>query len=212
MFTSGYNFIIPTFQDVGAGTATYDLQNIKLVDAAGDMTEYIVGYDDAACLSGDTYYWLTEDGYGMPDGWYDDSDNLIEGVTVPLGTGFYLNCPTDGVKVQYAGQVHSGALTTVLPQVGYNMIGNATPVTIDLQNIKLIDAAGDMSEYIVGYDDAACLSGDTYYWLTDDGYGLPDGWYDDSDNLIEGVILEPGQGLYLNCPTDGVSVQLPSAL
>ena len=30
--STGYNFIIPTFVDVGAATATYDLNNIKIVD------------------------------------------------------------------------------------------------------------------------------------------------------------------------------------
>ena len=58
--SSGYNFIIPTFVDVGANEATYDLNNIKIVGGDGSgMTEIIYGYDKDACLSGVDFYWNT---------------------------------------------------------------------------------------------------------------------------------------------------------
>ena len=54
MNASGYSFIIPTFKDVAAKTATYDLQNIKLIGGYGDGgTEMIYMYDEFASLTGD---------------------------------------------------------------------------------------------------------------------------------------------------------------
>lgn len=214
----GYNFLIPTFVDVQAATATYDLQNIKIVDGEGDgYSEAMIGYNADAILNDEDYYWCTVDGAGVDkDGWYTaGGDELIENVTLPLGTGLYLNCPTDGAYPQFAGKVYQPELTSQVPQVGYNVIGNATPVDIDLQDIKLVGAEGDgYSEAFIGYNADAILNDEDYYWCTVDGAGVEkDGWYTaGGDELIEGVTLKPGQGLYLNCPTENVSYVLPSPM
>ena len=215
MNASGYSFIIPTFKDVGAGTATYDLQNIKLINGYGDGgTEAIYVYDSTANLTGDYYYWGTvEDSAGdmdyAVDGWYNGSygSELVENVTLPIGTGLYLNISmfSTGVKVQFAGEVYQDVVVQPLAP-GYNMIGNSTPIAINLQDIKLDGGYGDGgTEAIYVYDSTANLTGDYYYWGTiEDSAGdmdyAVDGWYNGSygTDLVEGVVLQPGQGLYLN--------------
>ena len=103
--STGYNFIIPTFVDVGAATATYDLNNIKIVDGDGSgMTEMIIGYDSAACLSGVDYYWNTAaDTLAGPDEdcWVTEmmGDTKATCVTLQPGEGVYLLLGTDGAKL-----------------------------------------------------------------------------------------------------------------
>ena len=98
------------------------------------------------------------------------------------------------------------------------MVGNATPVALDLQQIKLIDAAGDgMTDDIVGYDSDACLTEEDYYWQTVDAAWVDiqqDGWYNGmmSDELVTGYTLQPGQGFFLYLGTEGVKVQFPAPL
>ena len=237
-YETGYNFIIPTFQDVGAQTATYNLQNIKLVDATGDLSmECLVGYSEYATLSGTDYFWGVVGGCWWADlekdGWYivgeDEEENptatYVENVTLPLGTGLYLNCATEGASVQYAGQVFDGPVTYELPWVGYSIIGNPSPVTIDLQQISLVDATGDLSmECLVGYTEYATLSGTDYFWGIEGGVWWADiekdGWYivgeDEEENptatYAEDVKLLPGQGLYLNCATEGAKVKINAGI
>lgn len=222
--SSGYNFIIPTFVDVGANEAVYDLNNIKIVDGYGDgMTEMIIGYDDAACLSGVDYYWNSSVDTIMgpaEDCWVTEmmGETKATDVTVSLGTGLYLMLGTDGAKVQYAGQVYGSAVTVQNLVAGYNMVGNSTPVEIDLNDLKIVDGYGDgMTEMIIGYDAAACLSGVDYYWNTEvDTIMGPaeDCWVTEmmGDTKVEGVKLQPGEGVYLMLGTGGAKLTIPSAL
>ena len=103
--SSGYNFIIPTFVDVASGEATYDLNNIKIVGGYGDgTTEMIIGYDDAACLSGIDYYWNTEADTIMgpaEDCWVTEmmGDTKVTDVKLQPGEGVYLMLGTAGAKL-----------------------------------------------------------------------------------------------------------------
>ena len=206
----GYNFAIPTFLDVGAESV--NLQNIKLNGGVGDMSESIVVYDKDAIFAGDQYYWVSAE-MGAPngDGWYDVNFALVDKQYV-IGTGLYLNCATPGATLMFAGQVYAGKQVNELPFVGYNMIGNSTPVACNIQDIKLVDAMGDMSESIVVYDKDAIFAGEQYYWITE-AMGAPngDGWYDVNFAPID-VTVQPGEGLYLNCPNAGVKWTLPAVL
>lgn len=208
--------MIPTFKDITTGTASYDLQSIKLIGAAGDgSSESIVVYDADALVTGEEYFYQTVDGYGAPkDGWYDDGDNEVTGVKLPLGTGLYMYLTDGSVEIQFAGEVTQSAIETEFENVGYNMIGNGTPVPIDLQDIKLVGAVGDgSSESIVVYDADALVTGEEYFYQTEDGYGAAvDGWYDPDDQLVSGYTLEPGQGVYVYITNEGVKFRLPSCM
>ncbi len=224
--STGYNFICPTFVDVNSGEATWNLQDIKLVGAYGDgMTDSIIGYDSYACVTEDDYYWATVEGSifspVMQDGWYKGAlgTELVTDVTKPVGHGLYLNLGSEGATVQYAGKVYEDGYTSPALQTGYNMLGNATPVPLDLQQIKLVDAYGDgMTDSIIGYDSYACITEDDYYWATVEGSIFSpvkqDGWYKGAlgTELVTGVTLQPGQGFYFNIGTEGAKYQLPAVI
>ena len=222
--SSGYNFIIPTFVDVGANEATYDLNNIKIVGGDGSgMTEMIIGYDEDACLSGVDFYWNTAADTLMgpaEDCWVTEmmGDTKATDVKLPAGSGLYLMLGTDGAKVQYAGQVSDSAIVIKDLVAGYNMVGNATPVEIDLNDMKIVDGDGSgMTEMIIGYDADACLSGVDYYWnsATDTLMGpAEDCWVTEmmGDTKAENVKLQPGEGVYLMLGTEGAKLTIPSAL
>ena len=222
--SSGYNFIIPTFVDVGANEAVYDLNNIKIVGGDGSgMTEMIIGYDDEACLSGVDYYWNSAADTIMgpaEDCWVTEvmGETKAENVKLPAGTGLYLMLGTEGATVQYAGQVSASAVVVQNLVPGYNMVGNASPVEIDLNDMKIIDGDGSgMTEMIIGYDDEACLSGIDYYWNSEaDTIMGPaeDCWVTEvmGETKAEGIKLQPGEGVYLMLGTEGAKLSIPSAL
>ena len=222
LLKEGYNFIIPTFVNVADKTAEYDIQQVKLINCAGDGSEMIVGYDKDACLNDKYYFYYTEAGSSGEytiEGWYDADDDSapVKNLTMPLGTGLYLACYDTGVAVQYSGEVPTFHQTNDLYCAGYNMIGNSTPVTIDLQDIKLVGCSGDGSEMIVGYDKDACLSDKYYFYYTEAGssgeYTI-EGWYDADDDSapVKGFRLAPGEGVYLCCYDDTVKFTLPDPM
>ena len=98
----GYNFLIPTFTDVGAKEATYDLQNIKIVDGYGDgYTESIEVWDETGSMTDDSYWWCTMSDCGVEDGWYTmGGEEKIEGVDLNPGEGIFINLQT-GDAVQF---------------------------------------------------------------------------------------------------------------
>jgi hypothetical protein len=145
-------------------------------------------------------------------------DTKAENVKLPAGTGLYLSLGTAGATIQYAGQVSDSAIIVQNLVPGYNMIGNATPAIIDLNDIKIIDGYGDgTTEIIVGYDADACLSGVDYFWNTEaDTIMGPaeDCWVTEmmGDTKAENVKLQPGEGIYLSLGTAGAKLSIPSAL
>ena len=223
-YSTGYNFIIPTFTDVSAASATYNLENVKVVNGDGSgMTEAIIGYNENAVLTGDEYYWNTaEDTFAGPaeDCWVNGmmGEEKVTNVNLPLGTGLYLYLGTEGASVRYAGQVCQDTVTTDLA-LGYNMVGNATPLTLDLNEIKLsaeADGSG-MTEAIIGYNENAVLTGDEYYWNTADAtFAGPaeDCWVNGmmGDEKVTGVTVKPGQGFFLYIGTEGAKMVLPAAI
>ena len=103
--TYGYSFIAPTFVDVGAQTASYDLQNIKLTGAnVGDgASDYIEIWDDAGAMTDEAYFYVTKDQGYEKDGWVTEmmGDEYVEDVTYLPGQAFFLYIGSgEDVKVQ----------------------------------------------------------------------------------------------------------------
>ena len=218
----GYNFIAPTFKDVAAQTATYDLQNIKLLgDNVGDgLSDYIEIWDDAGAMTDTQYFYVTEaQGYDH-DGWVTEmmGDTYVEDVALPLGQGFYLYVSSgDDVQVQYAGEVVKGNLTSTELPYGYNIVGNATPNDVDLQQIELLgENVGDgLSDYIEVWDDTGSMTDTQYFYVTDDQGYDHDGWVTEmmGDTYATGVTYVPGQAFFLYVSSgDDVQVKLPAVL
>ena len=176
------------------------------------MSEAIWIYDKDAIFRGECYSWIAEE-MGAPDGdgWYDSEWAKVT-KSFPQGTGIYLNCPTEGAYLAYSGEVDSESQEHELALIGFNVIGNSSPVDIDLQDIKLIGAVGDMSEAIWIYDKDAIFRGECYSWIVEE-MGAPDGngWYDSEWAKVIKTV-KAGEGLYLNCPTEGVKWTVPGPI
>lgn len=216
---TGYNFIVPTFKNVGGnGEKVIDLQSIKLVNAAGDgMTDWIEVWDDTGSMTDTAYFWVTKDGGAEKDGWVTEmmGTDYAEDVTVSMGAGFYLNMNTEGATVQYSGEVvQSDLISDELP-TGYNIIGNATPVPVDLQKITLLNAAGDgMTDWIEVWDETGSMTDTAYFWVTKDGGAEKDGWVTEmmGTDYAEGITFAPGEGIFFNCNSSGVKVKIPAPI
>jgi len=218
----GYNFIAPTFKDVTANTATYDLQSIKLVGAyVGDgASDYIEVWNENGAMTDVQYFYVTEaQGYDH-DGWVTEmlGDTYVEDVTLDLGKGFYLYIGSgDDVQVQYAGEVLKGTLTTFELPYGYNIVGNATPVPVNLQQIQLLGSqVGDgASDYIEVWNENGAMTDVQYFYVTE-GQGYDhDGWVTEmlGDTYATGVIYAPGEAFFLYVGSaDDVQVKLPAVL
>ena len=205
-----------------AVSGTMDLQDVKVTGYEGAFEgDVYMQTLDAYGRTLDTYTWVDvpkdeED----PDsvafyGWY-DGDDLIDGVQVTPGKGFWVASDSSEYGIQSAGKVIKTGASTTLGSSGCTMVANPLPVSIDLQDIS-----------VGGYEDA--FEGDVYM-QTLDAYGRtldtytwvdvpkdeedPDsvafyGWYD-GDDLIEDVTIAPGAGLWTASDSSAYSIVFPT--
>ena len=218
----GYSFVTPTFVDLGAQTATYNLQNLKLIgEYVGDgASDYIEIWDDSGSMTDTAYYYVTKANGYEKDGWVTEmlGDTYVENIDLPLGSGFYLVIGSGSdVQVQSAGQVLAGNLTTSPLVMGYNTCGNSLPVQLDLQQIKLLgEYVGDgASDYIEVWDDSGSMTDTAYYYVTKANGYEKDGWVTEmlGDTYATGVVYDPGEGFFLIVGSgEDVQMQLPAVL
>jgi len=214
--------VTPTFVDLGANTATYNLQNLKLLgEYVGDgASDYIEVWDDSGSMTDTAYYYVKEEMGYEKDGWVTEvgGDTYVENVNLPLGSGFYLVINSgDDVQVQSAGQVYAGTLTTSPLVMGYNTCGNSLPAQLNIQQIKLFgEYVGDgASDYIEVWDDSGSMTDTAYYYVKEEMGYEKDGWVTEvgGDTYATGVVYEPGEGFFVIINSgDDVQMQLPAVL
>ncbi len=178
---------------------------MKLVgNVQGDGRESLRILDDNGVKEVE-YFWYTADGYfgeeGYESGWYTAGEELVDSVTFTRGKGLYLYINhSKNVSLQSSGNVAVKCYRIKLEQ-GVNVTGNATPIALDLQKIKLdANAAGDGRESLRILD-ANGVKEEEYFWYTADGYfgeeGYEAGWYTAGEEFVQDVEIQPGQGLYI---------------
>ena len=83
--------------------------------------------------------------------------------------------------------------------------------TINLQDLKVTGydtEEGSEEEVTAMTLDAAGRTLATYYWYdVTDGEDVFYGWYDDNGDLVDGVSVAPGEGLYVGAPSAEFSLQ-----
>ncbi len=169
------------------------------------------------------YYWYTDDGYfgtgsGFEPGWYTESEELVSTINIGRGVGLYIYISHyEGVNLQTAGSVVKDETTVSLLQ-GVNVTGNATPIALNLQCVKLdSNAGGDGTEMLRILNNNGVTT-EEYYWYTEQGYfgegsGFNPGWYTEGEELVENITLEPGEGMYIYKSTSAdVKLILPNPL
>lgn len=197
-------------------------QFVAVSDKAIDLTDIkVTGYDEIT--EGDVYVQgLTADGkataiytyYDVPGeltGWVDSYDELVEPgqVTLEPGEGLWVSAPSSDFGLLTAGQVPTSGISVSL-RYGFKLVGNNTPVAVDLTNID-----------VTGYDEIT--EGDVYVQgLTADGkataiytyYDVPGeltGWVDSYDEIVEPeqVMVEAGEALWVSAPSAAFSLVMP---
>ncbi len=203
----GYNLYAPVFESTTE--TAYNLQDIKMIGALNEGNDFVQLITTGGSL-GKIYRWY--DGDNSPDGgegWY-DGDDYVTDVMLTADRGFYICAYTAGVSLQTSGAVRLGKLPISLEK-GYTVIGNSSPVDIDLTDIKLIGALNEGNDFVQLITTGGSL-GKKYCWY--DGDNSPDGgegWYD-GDDPLESYPIKAGQGLYICAYTAGASLELPAVI
>ena len=206
---SGYQMKTPTFKNVS--TANYPIDSFTVQGATDGVTTIQV-LDTAGQMAG-IYYWYNEfiDGTTTyPAGWFDASGAVPAEIELAPGEAVFFNTNEEGVTIRSAGEV-PGEISH--PVSGYMMLGNGSPVTIDVDDMA-VEGATDGVTTIQVLDSAGQMAG-IYYWYNEfiDGTTTyPAGWFDASGAESANFSLDPGEAVFFNSNESGVTVTIPSAL
>ena len=168
------------------------------------------------------FVWLTkeeatEGGVGSQAGWYDDTEFSFEGnKEFDLGSGFITTLFSANVGFTYAGEVFDDSFTLDCAGKKYNIIPNALPRTIQLNEILPTgwDYENDQLRLL---NPANSASLQRFVWLTKEeategGVGSQAGWYDDTEFSFEGAKeIAPGDGLITTLFSPSVLFTFPKA-
>ena len=94
-------------------------------------------------------------------------------------------------------------------QTGYNIFAptfDGVNETLDIQDIKLQNSAGDGTDVIWVLDEGGIVTGETYYWLSKDFTGLEsDCWSADGATAMS-LEITSGQGFYVYTDASDASI------
>ena len=206
---SGYQMATPTFKNITS--ANYPIDNFTVQGATDGMTTIQV-LDADGQVDG-MYYWYNEfvDGTTTyPAGWFDFSGATPADISLAPGEAVFFYTEEAGVTIQSAGEV-PGEITHGIN--GYVMIGNGSPVTIDIDSLTVSGATDGMTTIQV-LDADGQVDG-MYYWyneFVDGATTYPAGWFDFSGATPAGISLAPGEAVFFYSEESGVSATIPAAL
>lgn len=182
------NSLSPTGSDV----ATDGEINIQVLDAYGRTTAM--------------YSWIDWD--GEPTGWCNGDFEVVEGVTFSQGQGLWVEGTSTDASIQTAGKVGRTDASIKL-RAGATAAGNPFPVAINLQDIIVEgeDVATDGEINIQILDEYGRTTA-MYSWI--DWDGEPTGWCNGDFEVVDGVIFEPGQGLWVEGTSDTQYLRFPA--
>lgn len=160
-------------------------------------------------------------------GWCLNSVSLTQGqCTFKSGEGVYINnTQGEAVKLLVSGEVDLDPISMPLP-AGYTILGNMTPVPVDVRNIKVLNSAMEemddtnttsptrRSRNKVMFQKLDAATGnvldDLYKYNTQSGKG----WCLNSVSLTENqCVLQPGESVYLNnTQGDVIYLKFPSPM
>ena len=208
--TPGYQLFTVTFKDVS--NAQYDVQDVKVLNTDG--TEYAtlnkvrIQKLSAAGEYGTTYNYRLSKG-----GWCNGSTVLERGeVLFADGEGVALNNLTAGdLVLQVSGAVNLTPVSTLVAAGSYQIIGNMTPVEVDIQDVVPYDGDtvyGTLNKIRIQKLGADGEYGTTYNWRESKG-----GWCNGATFIGRDVVtLKPGESVAVfNADTaKSVTLHFPS--
>ena len=196
--------LVPQFVSTSGGEI--DLQDIKCNDAASDSVSFKILNNIG--IGGDSYFWINWYGdNGDESCWVDGEFNKVEGMKIQPGQGMWVAGDSSDQIFQSAGQVSKSDVVVQL-RYGSTMTGNPTPVEIDLQDIVCSDNCSDSVSFKVLNNIG--IGGDSYFWINWYGdNGDESCWVDGEFNKVEGMKIQPGQGLWIAGDNDEQFVTFP---
>ena len=135
------------------------------------MEDNIQIWDEGGALV-DNYYYVG-------GAWSADWATAAEGVTIPAGSSVVIEAAAN-TKVIFSGAVAQED-TKVKAVAGFNMVGNASPIDIDIQDIKLGEGATEYGDNIQIWDNGGALVANYYY--------IGGAWSEDWSTPVQGVTI-----------------------
>lgn len=207
----GSSMRCPTFRTVL--TASYPLSEIK-VEGADGMGEVVAQTVSSDGTWDGEYYYFTEDGWGVPTGWYKDNggDVPADDIVLSQGTALFVSSANNDVTLIVSGEVAKGNVSVPFTQ-GAGIVGNCTPVQVALNDVVVegADGMGDVVAQSIGAD--GTWDGE-YFYFTEDGWGVTTGWYKDNggDEAADDVTLAPGDSLFVTSANNDVTFVFPAVI
>ena len=206
---AGYSLFTVTFQDVAGGS--YDVQNIKVLTAEGnDYTANNKVKINKLSSNGDygsTYNYRLSKG-----GWCSSATYVGPGVIMLAdGEGLCVyNGETTSLKLQVSGAVNLTPVSTEIASATYKIIGNMTPVEVDVQDMIPYIGTTVCSNNNKVKINKILANGDygpTYNYRNSKG-----GWCSSATYIgRDAVTLKPGESLCVyNGEAEAITLQFPS--
>ena len=208
---SGYSLFTVTFQNVT--NSVYDIQDIKVLTSDG--AAYTVNNKVKMQKVSTAGEYLTAYNYRLSKGgWCQAATYVGEGVvTFADGEGVALyNGEATSVLLQVSGAVNLTPVSTAIPATSYKIIGNPTPVTVDIQDVipylgeEICSANNRVKVQKVGTNGEY---GTAYNWRQSKG-----GWCQSATFIgRDAVTLAPGEGLAVyNGEAGAVTLKFPNPI
>ena len=223
---AGFTSVAGTFCTVG--DEGIDIQAIKLVGdgvTSGADTLQLLNENSVAT---EIFTWATGwdsphyDAEGNPvDCWMNAGWDDWEVRTLSKGTGMLINTQNPGCKIRCSGEVRKEASFVTLG-AGFTMLGNTTPVDVDIQKIRLLDGDDPTALVTSGADTIQFLNDESvaneiYTWAT--GWDSPH--YDEEGNPVDCWMnagwddwqvmdVTAGRAFLINVQNAGVKIKLPA--
>ena len=203
---------MPQFVGVGSEDGSIDLQDIKCGEGCSDSVSLQVL--DSIGIGGDSYNWI--DWYENPatgeteSCWVDPEFNKVDKFPIEPGQGLWVSADDATQTFLSSGRVGTSDVAIQL-RAGGTMTGNATPVTIDLQEIRCGEGCSDSVSLQVL--DSIGIGGNSYNWI--DWYENPETgetescWVDPEFNKVDKFPIEPGQGLWVSADSSDQYIIFP---
>lgn len=213
-----YALLTPTFKDVG-GAATIDLTDIQVVkpgeSSFTSKKKVLVQKMDLTSGALTTIYQYTTAG----NKWTSQTGDVVAGdVTFAAGEAMCVyNSDTAGsaLAFQFSGEVELTPLSLNVPASSYTLVGNCTPVTVDLTAIAPTGAnGGDLGtskkKILVQKIIPSTGGMGTIYQYTTAG----NKWTSQTGDVVAGeVTFAPGEAMCVyNGDTKTIAISFPSPI
>ena len=227
-FRVGNTMYTPMF--AGVGSETYSIQDIKPVGttvpdgSSGANAITLQKLNATGGIDGNLYYWMDyydDDEEENEYGWRRPASFTPAAITFTAGEAFWLKMPaTAACTLQFNGEVRKGNSYILLRQ-GNTAVGNPTPVTINVADIRPVGTAvpdgssGANAITLQKLNSTGGIDGNLYYWMNyydDDEEEDEYGWKRPASFADCAMTLAPGEGLWVKCPNATTSLQFPAAI